>query len=93
MEQTRANLDPEKSVWEQISDGLDIVKLGKREMNSRAFVSQFNFLGADQQKKVGVLSGGERNRINLAMMLKEEANVLLLDEPTNDLDVNNNPGT
>ena len=88
VEQTRANLDPEKTVWEQISDGLDIVKLGKREMNSRAFVSQFNFLGADQQKKVGVLSGGERNRINLAMMLKEEANVLLLDEPTNDLDVN-----
>ncbi|MDC7235922.1 MAG: energy-dependent translational throttle protein EttA [Spirochaetales bacterium] len=88
VEQTRANLDPEKSVWEQISDGLDIIKLGKREMNSRAFVSQFNFLGADQQKKVGVLSGGERNRINLAMMLKEEANVLLLDEPTNDLDVN-----
>ena len=88
VEQTRANLDPEKTVWEQISDGLDIVKLGKKEMNSRAFVSQFNFLGADQQKKVGVLSGGERNRINLAMMLKEEANVLLLDEPTNDLDVN-----
>ncbi len=88
VEQTRANLDDEKSVWEQISDGLDIIKLGKREMNSRAFVSQFNFLGADQQKKVGVLSGGERNRINLAMMLKEEANVLLLDEPTNDLDVN-----
>ena len=88
VEQTRANLDPEKTVWEQISDGLDIVKLGKREMNSRAFVSQFNFLGADQQKKVGILSGGERNRINLAMMLKEEANVLLLDEPTNDLDVN-----
>ncbi|MBF9015909.1 MULTISPECIES: energy-dependent translational throttle protein EttA [unclassified Oceanispirochaeta] len=88
VEQTRANLDPEKSVWEQISDGLDIIKLGKREMNSRAFVSQFNFLGSDQQKKVGVLSGGERNRINLAMMLKEEANVLLLDEPTNDLDIN-----
>ncbi len=88
VEQTRANLDPEKTVWEQISDGLDIVKLGKKEMNSRAFVSQFNFLGSDQQKKVGVLSGGERNRINLAMMLKEEANVLLLDEPTNDLDVN-----
>jgi energy-dependent translational throttle protein EttA len=88
VEQTRANLDPEKSVWEQISDGLDIIKLGKKEMNSRAFVSQFNFLGSDQQKKVGVLSGGERNRINLAMMLKEEANVLLLDEPTNDLDIN-----
>ncbi len=88
VDQTREKLDPEKTVWEQISDGLDIVKLGKKEMNSRAFVAQFNFLGADQQKKVGVLSGGERNRINLAMMLKEEANVLLLDEPTNDLDVN-----
>jgi sulfate-transporting ATPase len=88
VEQTRENLDPEKSVWEQISDGLDIIKLGKREMNSRAIVSQFNFMGADQQKKVGILSGGERNRINLAMMLKEEANVLLLDEPTNDLDIN-----
>ena len=88
VDQTREKLDPEKNVWEQISDGLDIVKLGKKEMNSRAFVAQFNFLGADQQKKVGVLSGGERNRINLAMMLKEEANVLLLDEPTNDLDVN-----
>ncbi len=88
VDQTREKLDPEKTVWEQISDGLDIVKLGQKEMNSRAFVAQFNFLGADQQKKVGVLSGGERNRINLAMMLKEEANVLLLDEPTNDLDVN-----
>ncbi len=88
VDQTREKLDPEKSVWEQISDGLDIIKLGSREMNSRAFVSQFNFNGTDQQKKVGVLSGGERNRINLAMMLKEGANVLLLDEPTNDLDVN-----
>ena len=88
VDQTREKLDPDKTVWEQISDGLDIVKLGMKEMNSRAFVAQFNFLGADQQKKVGVLSGGERNRINLAMMLKEEANVLLLDEPTNDLDVN-----
>ncbi len=88
VDQTREKLDPDKSVWEQISDGLDIIKLGSREMNSRAFVSQFNFNGTDQQKKVGVLSGGERNRINLAMMLKEGANVLLLDEPTNDLDVN-----
>jgi sulfate-transporting ATPase len=88
VDQTRENLDPDKSVWEMISDGLDIIKLGGREMNSRAFVSQFNFNGADQQKKVGILSGGERNRINLAMMLKEGANVLLLDEPTNDLDVN-----
>ncbi|MDC7222599.1 MAG: energy-dependent translational throttle protein EttA [Spirochaetales bacterium] len=88
VDQTREKLDPEKSVWEMISDGQDIIKLGSREMNSRAFVSQFNFNGSDQQKKVGVLSGGERNRINLAMMLKEGANVLLLDEPTNDLDVN-----
>jgi energy-dependent translational throttle protein EttA len=88
VDQTRENLDGDKSVWEQISDGQDIIKLGGKEMNSRAFVSQFNFNGADQQKKVGVLSGGERNRINLAMMLKEGANVLLLDEPTNDLDVN-----
>ena len=88
VDQSRENLDPDKSVWEMISDGQDIIKLGGREMNSRAFVSQFNFNGADQQKKVGILSGGERNRINLAMMLKEGANVLLLDEPTNDLDVN-----
>ncbi|MDC7219966.1 MAG: energy-dependent translational throttle protein EttA [Spirochaetales bacterium] len=88
VDQTREKLDGDKSVWEQISDGQDLIKLGSREMNSRAFVSQFNFNGADQQKKVGVLSGGERNRINLAMMLKEGANVLLLDEPTNDLDVN-----
>ncbi len=88
VEQTRSSLEGEKSVWEQISGGQDIIKLGNREINSRAFVSQFNFVGADQQKKVGVLSGGERNRVNLAMMLKEEANVLLLDEPTNDLDVN-----
>ncbi len=88
VDQIREKLDPDKTVWEMISGGHDIIKLGKREMNSRAFVSQFNFGGADQQKKVGVLSGGERNRVNLAMMLKEEANVLLLDEPTNDLDVN-----
>lgn len=88
VDQIREKLDPEKTVWEMISGGHDIIKLGKREMNSRAFVSQFNFNGTDQQKKVGVISGGERNRVNLAMMLKEEANVLLLDEPTNDLDVN-----
>ncbi|MBN1241496.1 MAG: energy-dependent translational throttle protein EttA [Spirochaetales bacterium] len=87
-DQMRGNLDAEKSVWEQLSGGLDLVKLGKREVNSRAFCSWFNFSGGDQQKKVGVLSGGERNRLNLAMMVQECANVLLLDEPTNDLDVN-----
>lgn len=88
VDQIREKLDPGKTVWEMISGGNDIIKLGRRELNSRAYVSQFNFNGTDQQKKVGVLSGGERNRVNLAMMLKEEANVLLLDEPTNDLDVN-----
>lgn len=81
-------LDPKKSIWEEISDGLDIVMLGTREVNSRAYVSRFNFSGSDQQKKVTQLSGGERNRVHLAKMLKEGANVLLLDEPTNDLDVN-----
>ncbi len=88
MDQLREKLDPNKSIWELLSGGLDLVKLGRREMNSRAYVAQFNILGADQQKKIGVLSGGERNRVNLALMLKEGANVLLLDEPTNDLDVN-----
>jgi energy-dependent translational throttle protein EttA len=87
VDQNRSLLDPEKTVWEQISEGYDIIKLGGREVNSRAYVSQFN-LGGDQQKKVGILSGGERNRVNLAMVLKAGANVLLLDEPTNDLDVN-----
>ena len=99
VDQMRSLLDPNKTVWEQLSDGLDIIKLGAvdekgrpvngaiREVNSRAYCSWFNFAGADQQKKVGVLSGGERNRLNLAMMLKQAANVLLLDEPTNDLDV------
>ena len=81
-------LDPHKTIWEEISDGLDMVKLGNREMNSRAYVSRFNFFGSDQQKKTSELSGGERNRVHLAKMLKEGANVLLLDEPTNDLDVN-----
>jgi len=81
-------LDPKKSIWEEISDGLDVVTLGTREVNSRAYVSRFNFSGSDQQKKVTQLSGGERNRVHLAKMLKEGANVLLLDEPTNDLDVN-----
>ena len=99
VDQMRSLLDPNKTVWEQLSDGLDIIKLGAvdekgraingsiREVNSRAYCSWFNFSGADQQKKVGVLSGGERNRLNLGMMLKQAANVLLLDEPTNDLDV------
>jgi len=81
-------LDPEKSIWEEISGGTDLLVLGKREVNSRAYVGRFNFSGSDQQKKVGMLSGGERNRVHLAKMLKEGANVLLLDEPTNDLDVN-----
>jgi len=81
-------LDPEKSIWEEISGGSETVKLGPREVNSRAYVGRFNFSGSDQQKKVSMLSGGERNRVHLAKMLKEGANVLLLDEPTNDLDVN-----
>jgi ATP-binding cassette ChvD family protein len=81
-------LDPTKSIWEEISDGSDMVMLGTREMSSRAYVARFNFSGSDQQKKVTQLSGGERNRVHLAKMLKEGANVLLLDEPTNDLDVN-----
>ncbi len=88
VDQMREALDPERSVWEMISDGKEEIQLGKRTMNSRGYVSRFNFLGADQQKKVGVLSGGERNRVQLAMMLKSGANCLLLDEPTNDLDVN-----
>ncbi len=88
-EQMRSNLDPEKSVWRQISDGKETIRLGDwKEVNSRAYCSWFNFGGADQQKKVGVLSGGERNRLNLALMVQQGANVLLLDEPTNDLDVN-----
>src|SRR6266404_5857299 len=81
-------LDPDKSIWEEISGGADLLKLGARDVNSRAYVGRFNFSGSDQQKKVGMLSGGERNRVHLAKMLKEGANVLLLDEPTNDLDVN-----
>ncbi len=81
-------LDPEKTIWQEISDGNDLLMVGSREMNSRAYVARFNFSGSDQQKKVGELSGGERNRVHLAKMLKEGANVLLLDEPTNDLDVN-----
>jgi ATP-binding cassette ChvD family protein len=87
VDQSRDTLDGKKSVWEEISGGLDQIQLGKREINSRAYCAAFNFKGADQQKKVGSLSGGERNRVHLAKMLKSGANVLLLDEPTNDLDV------
>jgi ATP-binding cassette ChvD family protein len=87
VDQSRA-LDPKKSIWEEISGGADTLKIGARDVNSRAYVARFNFSGTDQQKKVGTLSGGERNRVHLAKMLKEGANVLLLDEPTNDLDVN-----
>ncbi|HNR77292.1 MAG TPA: energy-dependent translational throttle protein EttA, partial [Parvularculaceae bacterium] len=87
VDQSRDDLAPNKTVWEEISGGLDIVKLGNREMSSRAYVGWFNFKGGDQQKKVGNLSGGERNRVHLAKMLTEGANLLLLDEPTNDLDV------
>ncbi|MGA2782592.1 MAG: energy-dependent translational throttle protein EttA [Smithella sp.] len=88
IDQSRDALDPNKNIWEMISDGQDIVAIGTRQINSRAYVSRFNFSGTDQQKKVGTLSGGERNRVHLARMLKEGANVILLDEPTNDLDVN-----
>ncbi len=88
VDQSRDSLDPNKSIWEAISDGQDTVQIGNREVNSRAYVGKFNFSGQDQQKKVSLLSGGERNRVHLARILKEGANVLLLDEPTNDLDVN-----
>ncbi|HEX7177671.1 MAG TPA: energy-dependent translational throttle protein EttA [Pyrinomonadaceae bacterium] len=88
VDQSRDSLDADKSIWEEISGGQDVVKLGNREVNSRAYVGRFNFSGSDQQKKVSQLSGGERNRVHLAKMLKSGANVLLLDEPTNDLDVN-----
>ena len=88
VDQSRDVLDPNKTIWEVISGGDDTVQLGKRQVNSRAYVARFNFTGTDQQKKVTMLSGGERNRVHLARMLKEEANVLLLDEPTNDLDIN-----
>ena len=88
VDQSREALNPDKTIWEVISDEQDSIQLGKKLINSRAYVARFNFSGADQQKKVSMLSGGERNRVHLARMLKEEANVLLLDEPTNDLDVN-----
>src|SRR5699024_4011460 len=87
VDQNRANIDPEKSLWEVVSDGLDYIHVGNVAMPSRAYVSALGFKGPDQQKKAGVLSGGERNRFNLALTLKEGGNLLLLDEPTNDLDV------
>lgn len=88
IDQSREDLDPTKTIWEVITGGDDVIQLGKRQVNSRTYVARFNFTGSDQQKKVSMLSGGERNRVHLARMLKGEANVLLLDEPTNDLDVN-----
>lgn len=88
VDQAHSNIDPEKSIWENFSDGQDLVLMGGREVNSRAYLSRFNFSGSEQNKKVDKLSGGERNRLHLAMTLKEEGNVLLLDEPTNDLDIN-----
>lgn len=88
VDQSHAAIDPNKSVYEVLSGGLDNIRMGGKEINSRAFLSRFNFSGADQEKKCGILSGGERNRLHLALTLKEEANVLLLDEPTNDIDVN-----
>ncbi len=87
VDQSRESLDPDKTVWQEISGGAEVIYLGKRAVQSRAYVGAFNFKGADQQKKVGILSGGERNRVHLAKMLKSESNVILLDEPTNDLDV------
>jgi sulfate-transporting ATPase len=88
VDQTHSDIDPEKSIWENFSDGQELIMMGQREVNSRAYLSRFNFSGSEQNKKVKLLSGGERNRLHLAMTLKEEGNVLLLDEPTNDLDVN-----
>ena len=88
VDQSRESLDAEKSVWEEISDGNELLRLGDQNVNSRAYVARFTFSGQDQQKKVGALSGGERNRVHLAKLLKSGANVILLDEPSNDLDVN-----
>src|SRR5688572_30481673 len=88
VDQTHSNIDPEKTIWENFSDGQELIMMGGRQVNSRAYLSRFNFSGSEQNKKVSMLSGGERNRLHLAMTLKEEGNVLLLDEPTNDLDVN-----
>lgn len=88
VDQQHESIDPEKTVWEVVSGGADFIQLGKQQVSSRAYIARFNFTGGDQQKKCGILSGGERNRLHMALTLKEEANVLLLDEPTNDIDVN-----
>jgi sulfate-transporting ATPase len=88
VDQSHTNIDPNKSIWENFSEGQELIMMGGRQVNSRAYLSRFNFGGSDQNKKVSMLSGGERNRLHLAMTLKEEGNVLLLDEPTNDLDIN-----
>ena len=88
MEQSREVLDSDKTVFDVISGGLDLVEVGKQQVNARAYTARFNFNGSDQQKKVNELSGGERNRVQLALLLKQGANVILLDEPTNDLDIN-----
>ena len=88
VDQQHKSIDPEKTVFQTIADGSDWIRLGKRDVNARAYVSRFNFTGSDQEKRCGILSGGERNRLHLALTLKDEGNVLLLDEPTNDVDVN-----
>ncbi|MCQ2331496.1 MAG: ATP-binding cassette domain-containing protein, partial [Paludibacteraceae bacterium] len=88
VDQVHSGIDPEKTVFETISNGTDFIRVGGREISARAYLSRFNFAGSDQEKKCGMLSGGERNRLHLALTLKSEANVLLLDEPTNDIDVN-----
>lgn len=88
VDQSHANIDPNKTIWENFCDGQELIMMGGRQVNSRAYLSRFNFSGSDQNKKVATLSGGERNRLHLAITLKEEGNVLLLDEPTNDLDIN-----
>jgi len=88
VDQSRDTLNPDRLLWEEIADGQEMIQLGKQTINARNYVARFNFTGGDQQKKVGMLSGGERNRVHLAKVLKSGANVLLLDEPTNDLDVN-----
>jgi ATPase subunit of ABC transporter with duplicated ATPase domains len=88
VDQAHSNINPDKTIWENFADGQELIMMGGRQVNSRAYLSRFNFGGSDQNKKVNTLSGGERNRLHLAMTLKEEGNVLLLDEPTNDLDIN-----
>ena len=88
VDQSHSNIDSNKTIWENFSDGQELIMMGGKQVNSRAYLSRFNFSGSEQNKKVSMLSGGERNRLHLAMTLKEEGNVLLLDEPTNDLDVN-----